>query len=378
MRPGERGQLRESWPRAPIGTAVGLQALGLRPGDTVAGLLPNGTDALARFCAAAQTGLYVVPVNWHLTALEVAYILADSGARAFAAHERFGTAVAIDAADAAGIDPGSRYAAGQVPGFAPLAARSARTARGFPDPRTAGAPDDVHLGHLEGGPQGRAPPADRRGPGQSVTHRRVVLRPFSSRRSMITYTKKAARRSTTAVLNFATISLQLGHPVVLMDHFEPEELLALVDRHRVTHTHMVPTSSASCSRCRSRCATGTTCPRCAPMIHSAAPCPPDVKRAHDPVVRPESSTEYHAADRGAAGPRITARRLARPPRQRSGTPAARAPRSRVLVRPRPRRPAAGQTAAGLPAHGHLRPFDLPPAIQHKTSGFAQARRRRCS
>ena len=45
----------------------------------------------------------------------------------------------------------------------------------------------------------------------------------------------------TAVLNFATISLQLGHPVVLMDGFDPETMLALIERHRVTHTHMVPT-----------------------------------------------------------------------------------------------------------------------------------------
>ena len=116
----------------------GLQALGLRPGDTVAGLLPNGADALALFFAAAQTGLYVVPVNWHLTALEVAYILADSGARAFVAHERF-AGVAADAADAAGIDPGARVAAGQVPGFAPLAALGADSS-GRPDPRTAGGP----------------------------------------------------------------------------------------------------------------------------------------------------------------------------------------------------------------------------------------------
>ncbi len=59
----------------------GLQALGLRPGDTVAGMLPNSTEALALFFAAAQTGLYVVPVNWHLTAAEAAYILADSERR---------------------------------------------------------------------------------------------------------------------------------------------------------------------------------------------------------------------------------------------------------------------------------------------------------
>ena len=67
----------------------GLQALGLAPGSTVAGMLPNGADALALFFAALQTGLYVVPVNWHLTAAEVAYILGDSEAGAFVAHERF-------------------------------------------------------------------------------------------------------------------------------------------------------------------------------------------------------------------------------------------------------------------------------------------------
>lgn len=66
------------------------QGLGLRPGDCVAGMLPNSTEALALFFAAIQTGLYLVPVNWHLTAPEVAYILSDSGAGAFVAHERFG------------------------------------------------------------------------------------------------------------------------------------------------------------------------------------------------------------------------------------------------------------------------------------------------
>jgi long-chain acyl-CoA synthetase len=80
------------------------QGLGLRPGDCVAGMLPNSTEALALFFAAIETGLYVVPVNWHLAAAEVAYILADSGAGAFVAHERFGE-VAAEAAAGAGIDP---------------------------------------------------------------------------------------------------------------------------------------------------------------------------------------------------------------------------------------------------------------------------------
>ena len=76
----------------------GLQALGLGPGSTVAGMLPNGADALALFFAALQTGLYVVPVNWHLTAAEVAYILGDSEAGAFIAHDRFARVAAAAAA----------------------------------------------------------------------------------------------------------------------------------------------------------------------------------------------------------------------------------------------------------------------------------------
>ena len=62
-----------------------------------------------------ETGLYVVPVNWHLAAAEVAYILGDSEAGAFVAHERF-AGVAAAAADQAGIDPGARFAVGAIPG----------------------------------------------------------------------------------------------------------------------------------------------------------------------------------------------------------------------------------------------------------------------
>ena len=115
----------------------GLQALGLRPGDAVAGMLPNSTEALALFFAAMQTGLYVVPVNWHLAAAEVAYSLGDSGAAAFVAHERFAP-VAADAADQAGIAAGARFAVGDIPGFTPLAALGAAS-QGRPGPHTAGA-----------------------------------------------------------------------------------------------------------------------------------------------------------------------------------------------------------------------------------------------
>jgi long-chain acyl-CoA synthetase len=87
----------------------GFQSLGLSAGDTVAALLPNGVTALAVYFAAIETGLYVVPVNWHQVAAEVAYILSDSAAGVFVAHERF-AGVAGQAADLAGSSTGSRPA----------------------------------------------------------------------------------------------------------------------------------------------------------------------------------------------------------------------------------------------------------------------------
>ena len=217
----------------------GLQALGLRPGATVAGLLPNSTEALALYFAAAQTGLYIVPVNWHLTAPEVAYILADSGAAALVAHERFAD-VAAEAAEAAGIDPGARFARGR--GARVRAADRARRGRlrAAPDLRTAGAPM-MYTSGTSGRPKGVRRPLTGEDPDKvpaSATWFFGIfsLAPFDDHVHLC-----CSPLYHTAVLNFATISIQLGHPVVLMDRFEPEELLALVERHRVTHTHMVPT-----------------------------------------------------------------------------------------------------------------------------------------
>jgi long-chain acyl-CoA synthetase len=286
----------------------GLQALGLRPGDAVAGLLPNGTEALALFFAAAQTGLYVVPVNWHLTAAEVAYILGDSGAGAFVAHERF-AGVAAAAAEIAGIGPGARFAPGEVPGFAPLAALGA-DGSGRPERRTAGAPM-MYTSGTSGRPKGVRRPLTGEDPDKAPATATWFfglfgLAPFDDHVHLC-----CSPLYHTAVLNFATISIQLGHPVVLMDRFEPQELLALVERHRVTHTHMVPTQFRRLLALPQPARDRYDVSSLRAVIHSAAPCPQDVKRQMigwwGPVV-----TEYYAASEGG-GTGITAPEwLARP------------------------------------------------------------------
>ena len=70
----------------------GLRSLGLERGDCVAAVLPNGVEMVELYLAIAQAGVFLTPINHHLTAPEVAYIVQDSGAKAFFGAERFAEA----------------------------------------------------------------------------------------------------------------------------------------------------------------------------------------------------------------------------------------------------------------------------------------------
>src|SRR3954470_16270 len=56
-----------------------LHSAGLRPGDHIAILLENHPRYFEVFWGAQRAGLYTTPINWHLNAEEVGYILEDCG-----------------------------------------------------------------------------------------------------------------------------------------------------------------------------------------------------------------------------------------------------------------------------------------------------------
>lgn len=60
--------------------AHSLIKLGVRRGDRVALLFPNGVEVYEAIMAAAKIGAIVCPMNWRLVPHELAYILSDSGA----------------------------------------------------------------------------------------------------------------------------------------------------------------------------------------------------------------------------------------------------------------------------------------------------------
>src|SRR5258706_11990761 len=98
----------------------GLRALGLAHGDTVAVCLPNCAEFYAIYLACLQAGWYLTPINYHLAAPEVAYIVQDCAAKAFIGHERVAKECSR-AAEEIGFPSEGRFAIGDVPGFRPFA-----------------------------------------------------------------------------------------------------------------------------------------------------------------------------------------------------------------------------------------------------------------
>jgi len=79
----------------------------------------------------------------------------------------------------------------------------------------------------------------------------------------------------TAVLVFGGGALHLGHTVVLMDKWSPEEMLRLIEKHRVTSSHMVPTPFHRLLALPDELRAKYDLTSLRPMLHAAAPCAPD-------------------------------------------------------------------------------------------------------
>ncbi|WP_260867481.1 acyl-CoA synthetase [Streptomyces sp. SAJ15] len=271
----------------------GLRAAGLGPGDAFAVVLPNGPELIACALAGAQAGFYMVPVNHHLTGPEVGWIVADSGAKALIAHERFAE-VAREAADAAGLPAGHRYAVGRAAGYRPYEALSAGQPEAPPADRELGWIMNYTSG-TTGRPRGIRRPLTGRPPEESDLGgflRFFGIGPFDDHVHLV-----CSPLYHTAVLQFAGASLHLGHPLVLLDGWAPEEMLRLIEAHRCTHTHMVPTQFHRLLALPEEVRRRYDVSSMRHAVHGAAPCPQHVKRAMIDWWG-TCVTEYYAASEG--------------------------------------------------------------------------------
>ncbi len=272
-----------------------LRGFGLAPGDRVATVLPNCPEAIEIYLACLQAGLYLVPINHHLVASEIAYILKDSGARVFVGHERFSDAC-VDAADEAEIPGTACLAVGEILGFNSYDRLRAAQPTTDPADRTIG---DVmnYTSGTTGNPKGVYRPLSGATPEQAALGLSGILLLFGINPQDDNVHIVGSPLYHTAVLRFGGGSVHFGHTVVLMDKWLPEEMLALIERHRVTTSHMVPTQFHRLLALPDEVRNRYDLSSLRHMIHAAAPCPVDVKRRMiewwGPVV-----DEYYAASEG--------------------------------------------------------------------------------
>ncbi len=280
----------------------GLRRLGMGTGDVVATLLPNGVEMVELYLAALQAGWYLVPINHHLVGPEVAYILRDSGAKAFVAHERFADA-AEAAVTEADLDPSGRLAVGTIPGFTSFEVMRAAESTDDPADRTVG---DVmnYTSGTTGNPKGVYRPLSGLSPEDAALGLSGLLFLFGVQPQDDNVHIVGSPLYHTAVIRFAGASVHLGHTIVVMDKWLPEDMLRLIERHRVTTSHMVPTQFhrllAQPDDVRNRYDLSSL----RHMIHAAAPCPVDVK--HKMIEWwGNAIDEYYAASEGG-GTLVTA------------------------------------------------------------------------
>jgi long-chain acyl-CoA synthetase len=273
----------------------GLRARGLQAGDGVAAVLPNGTDLLSLYFAAMQAGWYLTPINHHLVGPEIAYIVDDCDAAALVVDEQFAGEAAA-AAKEIRLPEERRFSVGTVDGYRPIAELTDGQPATLPEDRSAGAPMHYTSG-TTGKPKGvrrklsGADPDATSGAGAGFLGL-FGIKPYDDNVHIC-----GSPLYHTAVLVFASTSLHVGHPVVLMDRWTPQEMLRLIDEHRVTHSHMVPTQFHRLLALPEEVRSAADVSSLRTMIHAAAPCPPEIKRRMlewwGPVIY-----EYYAATEG--------------------------------------------------------------------------------
>ncbi len=239
---GEHGVKRLTWGEfdATINRlAHALIARGVGGGGRVALMLPNGSEYLIAQQALARIGATAVQIGYRSKPAEIAYILQNAEPKATLVHAEF--------------VPAMREARAQTKNGGPMIVVGA-------DKLTEA--DATDWDHALSAASPEVPPRTRGGDGGGVivytsgttgkpkgANRSWKKTGFESVADMIVQTgmRTDDRHLVVCPLYhsaapaFVTIMLSLGATVVLMNHFEPEGALDIIQREKITSTLMVPT-----------------------------------------------------------------------------------------------------------------------------------------
>jgi long-chain acyl-CoA synthetase len=271
-----------------------LRGFGLRAGDHIALLMENQPRFLEVCWAAQRSGLFYTALSTRLTASEAAYIISDCEAQIFITSREMASLAAKLRPLWPGVCAGLIVADDTLDGYDSFDAIALR----YPTTRiadeSAGA-DMLYSSGTTGRPKGvlRQPESSLIDDASTAMVRFCRLFGFDQN----TVYLSPAPLYHAAPLRFSMTAQRLGGTVIVMEHFDAEEFLHLVEVHHVTHTQLVPTMFVRMLKLPAevRRRYDLSSLRCA--IHAAAPCPVPIKEQMiewwGPII-----WEYYAATEG--------------------------------------------------------------------------------
>ena len=269
--------------------ANALTAMGLARGDAIAMMVRNRAEFVEILLAAMRIGLRLTPINTHLTARETAYIVHDCGARVlFAEHALLqqmgaGPALAPPGCRTVTIDGGEASYAALLEGASP--ALPSHLAPGTLMLYTSG---------TTGNPKGVL----RETPEVVEPQYQGSFTNYQPATDVALCAGPAYHAA--PLLIDVRWPLASGVPIVMLDKWDSTTVLGLIEAHRVTHAHMVPTMFSRLLSLDPTVRAAYDLSSLRFVVHGAAPCQPAVKRAMLEWIGPVI-TEYYGATEGGEG-----------------------------------------------------------------------------
>lgn len=265
-----------------------LRAQGIGIGDTVALCLENRAEYFDIVWGAQRAGLIFVAISNRLTADEISYILQDSGAKLLFTSGCLGDHLASIRA----ICPATPIA--DLDDAAMVAAIDAMPGEPIADQR-AGA-DMLYSSGTTGRPKGIRLPLPEDGniaAGNSL----VALAQGAFGFGADSIYLSPAPLYHAAPLRWCMTVHKLGGTVIVMEKFDPEQALALIEKYKVNVSQWVPTHFTRMLKLPQDVRLRYDVSSLKSAVHAAAPCPVPVKQAMidwwGPVLK-----EYYAGTEG--------------------------------------------------------------------------------